>query len=303
MSGKEPDKTDGKIPTELSKDDLLKYVELDLWSKFQERLWKIVGIVITIVTILGLLGVPYYIRTQVTSHLVDREKEFTQRIREVTEYSKFLSLLRGRYDGERYRLDGDILRVIDILERTDEGKPDKEDQGSFLDPGSELFSLISRTDFADVIENPIARHPLEMVPPKFQHKSIMPPTFLTVTGSGLALTTGGKEAHPIKDGTYEGVLKDIKFRILILEALRRSMDKLQADMLALGNTSPTVDKTITVESLQTKDFQDTFKAQIALIANQFLNKEEKVTFQKCQSLYELGYIVNYVPQTDPLEHK
>jgi len=35
MSGKKPDKTDGKIPTELSKDDLLKYVELDLGASFR----------------------------------------------------------------------------------------------------------------------------------------------------------------------------------------------------------------------------------------------------------------------------
>ena len=287
-----------KIPTELSKDDLLKYVELDLWSKFQERLWKIVGIVITIVSVLGLLGVPYYIRTQVTSHLVDREKEFTLRLKEITEYSKLLALLRARYDSERYRLDGDVLRVIDILEKSDQGRPDKEDHGSFLDPVSELFSLIARSDFADVIENPIARHPLEMVPASFQGKSIMPPTFLTVTGSGLALTTGGKEAHPIKDGTYEGTLKDLKFRILILEALRRSMDKLQADMLVLGNTSPRNDKTITVENLQTTDFQEIFRDQVSSIANQFLNKEEKATFQKYQTLYELGYKVNYVQAAD-----
>src|ERR1043165_413758 len=129
------------IPTELSKDDLLKYVELDLWSRFQDRLWKIVGIVMTIVTVLGLLGVPYYIRTEVTSHLVNREKEFTLRIKEITEYSKLLALLRGRYDGEKYRLDGDILRVIDLIQRTDEGKSD-ERQVSFLVPASELFSLV-----------------------------------------------------------------------------------------------------------------------------------------------------------------
>jgi hypothetical protein len=300
MNDKEPKLTNGKIPTELSKDDLLKYVELDLWSKFQERLWKIVGIVITIVTILGLLGVPYYIKTQVTSHLVDREKEFTQRTKDISEYSKLLTLLRGRYDGERYRLDGDVLRVIDILERTEQGKSDKDDQGEFNDPVSELFSLISRSDFADVVENPVARHPLEIVPDKLRGKSIMPPTIFTVAGSGLALAAGGKEPHPIKDGTYEGVLKDLKFRILILEALRRCIDKLQADMLALGNTTPQNDKVITVDSLQGTDFQEIFSAQISSIANQFLNQEEKETFQKNQTLYELGYKVNYVSQG---EHK
>jgi hypothetical protein len=43
---------------EISRDDLLKYIELDLWSRFQGRLWAMAAIFVTAVSIAGVLGVP-----------------------------------------------------------------------------------------------------------------------------------------------------------------------------------------------------------------------------------------------------
>jgi len=285
----------GQLSTELSKDDLLKYVELDLWNRFQERLWKLVGLVLTIVTVLGLLGVPYYIRNEVTAHLQEREKEFADNMNEVLAYSKLLAVLKARYDSERYRLDGDVLRIVTALEQN--AQADSSAKIGFLDPGSELISLISRQDFAEVTSgSPVAGHAFD-IPEELKDKKLSPPTIFTVGDKGLTLATGGKEPHPVRNGTYRGSVKDFKYRITVLEALRRSIDKMQAVMLSLSTTFGASRKTevVSVDTLQSQDFNQSFSSELALVANSFLTKEEQAEFARCQNLYTLGYKINYVP--------
>jgi hypothetical protein len=301
MNRNKTDTVTDTIKSELSKDDLLRYVELDLWAKFQERLWKLVGVVLTVVTVLGLLGVPYYIKNEVTSHLLEREKEFTQRTNEVLEYSKVLAILRARYDGERYCFDGDVLRLVNALDKIedkDQAKknPDVDNGPSFLDPRSELVSLISRPDFSEVVDGSAsARNPL-VIPENMKLKQVLPPTVFTLSKSGMTLQTGDKDPHPIRNGSYEGTIKDLKYRIAVLEAWRRSIEEMQNQMLSVGNNfnEAKTQEPVTAESLQYKDFQRLFATALSSVVNGFLTKEERAEFEQWQSLYTLGYKVNYV---------
>ncbi|MBC8031845.1 MAG: hypothetical protein H7Z16_17310 [Pyrinomonadaceae bacterium] len=284
------------IKTELSKEDLLKYVELDLWSKFQERLWKLVGLFLTIVTVIGLLGIPYYIRNEVTGHLQQREKEFTDKTDQILAYSKLLAILRARYDSERYRFDGEVLRIAAALEEQ-QGNQISDNAPSLLSPGNELVSLISRADFAEVVgSSPIASRPLE-VPENLKNVKLLPATIVTLERKGSALASGDKELHPIRNGTFHGLIKDLRYRIVVLEALRRSILSLEEGMVSLGGGTDLAKRleVLRVNTLESRDFQGAFANELSSIAGNFLTKSEQAQFAQYQDLYTLGYKPNYAP--------
>jgi hypothetical protein len=199
--------------------------------------------------------------------------------------------------GERSRFDSDVLQLVNALDEAKKGNQKNEEDDVFT-PANELRSLIARSDFGEVLSNPIARRPLE-VPNDLKGRNIVPKTYITVVGSGLKLTTGGKEPHPIKNGTYDGEIEDLKFRVVVLEALRAATDKLQEDMISLEIDSTKTRRRVTVEGLVDGDFHKNFLQQMALIANAFLDETEKGKFAQCQKLYTLGYGVFYEPGAQP----
>jgi len=291
-----------QIKPELSKDDLLKYIELDLWNRFQERLWKVVGIFLTLVTVIGLLGVPYYIKSEVTAHLQRREKEFTDKTDEVLAYSKLLAVLRARYDSERYRFDGDVLRVVSALSEARKSEPDAAKQSPrFNDPENELVALISRQDFARVTDGTaLMSRDAFLVPPDMKDKKLEPPTVITVESTGIRGGGGYREPHPVRDGTYNGIIKDLRYRVVVLEGLRRSIDSIQEKMLGLGGTSVLGHRVqvVRVDSIEATEFHDLFSAELASIAKAFLTADEQKEFAQLQGLYVPDYKSNYVePKT------
>lgn len=285
-----------QIKTELSKDDLLKYVELDLWSKFKERLWKLVGIVLTLLTVLGLLGIPYYIRSEVNSHLQQREREFREKTDEILGYSKLLAVLRSRYDSERYRFDSDVLRLVSALTEATKSEANPGAKPRFRDPGEELVSLISRPDFAQVVDGSfMARHAFD-VPQDMKDKKLLPETTITVENKGPSGAGGYQQIHPVRNGTYEGSIKDLRYRIVILESLRRSIERMQEKMLAVGGNSALEKRVelVRVNALESSEFHDSFSSELASLANTFLTGSEQEDFARLQELYVLGYKPNYI---------
>ena len=288
------------ISTELTRDALLNYVELDLWSRFQKRLWAVVGVFLTVITVFGYLGVPYYINNEVTKHLIDRENEFAERTKEITEYSKLLAVLRAQYDSERYRFDGDVLRLVEGL-RASSVKVSSNAVGVSYDqqPLAGLLALISTDDFTDVIAgSSLDAFKLQDEP---KEAKILPPTVRGVSGRGAVLITNDTEAHPIRNGTYEGCLTDLKFRIVALEAMRRTIQKIEGGMLAIGTNinRSTTSGTITMDTLKSKDFTESFAAEFSSIAKGFLSNTEQSRLAQWQRLYTLGYQINYKPTASP----
>ena len=276
------------VRTELSKDDLLKYVELDLWGRFQDRLWKVVGIVLTIFTIVGLLGIPYYIRNEVNSTLQKQAADFKQRTDAILAYSKLLASLTAHYDSERYRFDADVYRLIDAVKkwRSESGQP--QTQNRFDDPEEFLAQLASRTDFSKVVEGSLLMtRGLTTVPEDLKGKRLQPRTSYMVENKGISGAGGYSETHPVRNGTYEGSLRDLRFRIVKLEALRRAIIASQTRLLTLGGVTELEKQveTVRVKSLESTEFNDALAREIAVLANSFLGDEDRKEFTRVQSLY------------------
>src|SRR5260370_9772903 len=101
---------------------LAAYIETDLWSRFQTRLWKVVAIVLTGVAIAGLLGIPYYIRSEIQARLQTQSKLYSDRLDEVAAYATAWSLLQSENDSEISRLKFDANSLIPILSNKEDSK-------------------------------------------------------------------------------------------------------------------------------------------------------------------------------------
>jgi hypothetical protein len=293
-AGKAPAVPTETVRTELSKDDLLKYVELDLWNRFQERLWKIVGVVLTVVTVAGLLGVPYYIRVQVNNTLQQQAKDFENRTGEMLAYSKLIAVLNAQYNSERYRFDGDVYRIVAALR---EGVTDPSvGLGVGLSSADQLISLVSGEDFQKVTENSYMTTPAFWVPTELRNKKLVPPTTITMENRGPTGSGGGfRQAHPVRDGSYDGCIRDLRYRIVILESLRKAMIVLQEKLLTLGGSSELAKRVelVRIKSIEASDFNESFGKEVDLIANRFLNEKERQEFAQLQEMYTLGFTTNY----------
>ncbi len=114
MAKQEADSPPEKIP--ISRDDLLKYVELDLWSRFRERLWGVLATFLTLITVAGYLGVPYYIRSEMDRRLTEQQATFARRMAEAVTYSELLSMTAVRYHEARFELQKDMALLVGGLQ-------------------------------------------------------------------------------------------------------------------------------------------------------------------------------------------
>jgi len=280
--------TNGTVAVELSKDDLLKYVELDLWGRFQERLWKVVGIILTGITVIGFLGVPYYIRNEVRATLQTQATEFKNNTNEIRAYAKLLAIATAQYESERIRFDAQVYRLIDAVKHTRAELRQKKPEFIINDPEEILARLVSRPDFSKVVTGSLmSKTELFSVPGEFKDKKLLPPTAFVVENKGLSGSGGYSEMHPVRDGSYAGALQDLRFRIVALEARRKTLDALQEKLVTLGGVTDIEKQVESVreKSIETTYYSDVFTKEMMQVANSFLSSADKKAFERAQSLY------------------
>lgn len=268
----------------LSRDELLKYVEVDLWSKFQGRLWTVVGGVLTLVAVVGLLGVPYYIKSQVELQLAQRTREFQLRSEEVMSHAKLLAMESARYQAERLRLDADIYRLLNALR---DQASDKKNHLASFSPDEALVQLVSSMDFSKTVEGSLSTMQLWSIPKDMRGKRLLEPTMYTVENPGLHGAGMYSEIHPVRDGTYGGCINDIKYRIVVIEALRRSIAASEKKLLELGGVDENEKRyqVVRFSSLESSEYNESLDKEIASIAAKFLSPEEKKQFEDARKLY------------------
>jgi len=285
------------VPRELSKDDLLKYVELDLWTKFQDRLWKVVGFVLTGITVIGLLGVPYYIKSEVNSALQKQALDFKNRTDEIIAYSKLIAIQTTSYTTLRHRFDSDVYRLVEAIENSRTGATEEERKAwRFQDPVETLPRLVSRQDFSQVVAGSITNNELLSVPPDLKDKSLLPRTSYLVENKGLQGSGAYVEPHPVRDGKYSGSIRDIRFQIVVLEGLGRTISSMQEKLLALGGTSDLEGRieAVRAKTIEADIFEKNLAKEVAGQANAFLSESDQTEFARVQQFYLAPSIPKYV---------
>ena len=278
----------------VGRSELINYIELDLWSKFQARLWKTVAGVLTLAAIGGVFGVPYYIRNEINARLQRQTEDFDHRTREVFAYSKLLALLSAKYATHLALLQADVLRLATALETAERDDP-KSDAIWTRGRSQELLSLAARSDFGSLIDGGVVSRQALMLRKDEGSRKLFPPVVLAYENRGLTGGGGYTEPHPVLDGTLEGAVRDLQFRIVVLESLRRSMDSVQRGLLALGGSTKLDGEfeAVRSEALEKDVFAAAFSSSINEISMKLLAEEDRARFRDASALYLLGYSVTF----------
>jgi hypothetical protein len=285
-------KTPSSFPADLliKSDELLKYIEVDLWGRFQARLWKVVAAFLTLVTIAGLLGIPYYIKSEISNRLAAQAKTYSDRLEDIAAFSKLLALLTAEQQAHSFSLKADIELVIAELARDNASAQGTNATGahsSMNNPTQLLNELISRPDITTAIDARFMT-PFNFISPEDLKKKIDLPRMFVVENRGFTGAGAFSEPHPVLDGTLGGFLDDIKYRIVVLSAFNSAIERVNNELLRLGGATD-LDKRVAnakvvglEAQLSTPAFQDGIKQ---IMGKTFLTDDEKKKFRTVYALY------------------
>src|SRR6185503_11403263 len=201
----------------LTKDEFLKFVELDLWEKIKSRLWRVVGVFLTAVSIAGFLGVRYYVDDLVA----ESQKDFALRRAEILQRGRLHSSLSTTYQSQKMQLLRDIhflsasIEELKIINRKSADALIKLDNLE-----TNLHTLASTEDFSSVGSSSLndLRATEELAKIK-----VAPPRIMRNEVSSTRATITNYEQHPICDGTLKGALDNIRYSIVSLAAFDLAM--------------------------------------------------------------------------------
>lgn len=280
-----------EVSRELDRDDLLRFIELDLWSRFQSRMWGVVSTVLVLVSIGGLFGVPYYINNEISARLEKNTQEFERRNREILQTIKLLGIVSNRYNQELAVTRQKVFVLLDGIAAYNASQPKEEEKISDWIV-QEIEPLAWRPDLAN-LENQFI-DPFMNLPDPMGNIKVVPGERIVLE---LAVPTGAvrsQHGHPIQNGSLEGALRDIQFRIIAIQAYQKTMNLLNQHLLELGGSTilGRREEVVGVASLLDSKFTPDYKKQIDVLATNSLDKDEQKKFSEVRHLYEISLEVH-----------
>lgn len=252
----------------ISKDEFMEFIEIKLWSKFLKRLWGIVGIFLTIITIAGIFGIPYYINNELKSRLTKLEADFDINRKEIINKTKLLTIAQIKQEEKKQELlyrtliikEG-LEIVIDTLSSSTSQLNEVRRSLNTIFYEQKLYeSQLWRFDIRDSTLREI-----ELLPSQLRHQEII--------GSGGYMTYSAL-SHPINDGTIGGLLDDLIIRLAHLNAMNGIIEELAEDLVVYDNETES-------EKLQNKILLDlSFKKKSFVLYDTLLYKNLEKHFDE-----------------------
>lgn len=254
----------------IEKQRFLELVEVDLWSKFQKRLWAVITGFLVVVSVAGFLGIPYYIESQTNAIFAEQSKKYEEEVRRTTAYLKSYLLLTSKYEVFHQRLRQDIYTVLQDLDQLYENNADISRFGR---PDDILLKILHEDDPRDLINqrgvlldrwyNPEDYEDLELSINETIH---LENTIFGATGSTSA-------RHPYRNGTLTGFIEDTRMKIFILAAFKEALESQRQEIFQIGGTSDLEKRTrgLEVEAIANAEFLPRFDSYVS-------NNSEKIAF-------------------------
>jgi hypothetical protein len=261
----------------ISKEEFQKYIEIDLWTKFRARLWGMVAIVLTLITIAGYFGVAYFINTSIANRLTEMEKDFALKRTEILQRGRVLNTLVATDQAQRAQLLRDIYFLSGRMQDTQLNQQTSPGLDEITVLKTDLEALASIEDFSNIQTGSLLRK--LKASPELAKRSIMPPKMIRSEDPNNV----SHQIHPICNGTLQGVIDDIRYRVVSLAAFERSIKEFGMQFNYDYTTGPVREKS--VRELYEESFYKPYREHLDQLANQFLGSEEVPRFKQYKPLY------------------
>ncbi len=208
----------------------IELVEVDLWSRFQKRLWAVITGFLVLVSVAGFLGIPYYIESQTNAIFSSQSKKYEEEIRRITSSVKSFLLLSSKFEVFHQRLRQDIYVVLHDLAEYYEDNPKVS---GFFKPDALLLKVLHEDDPRDLIDqrtifiHRYKKEEFEKLKVSINETIHLENTIFGATGSTFA-------RHPYRNGTLEGFIDDVKLKILILAAFKDALEAQRIEIFQIG---------------------------------------------------------------------
>jgi hypothetical protein len=269
---------------ELSRDELLRYIELELWSRFSARLWGLLAGSLLVGSLATLFGVTYYIRSEIEQRLHEQQTTFALRAEETIKHGELLSLAAVRYYAARFEIQSHTSLLLAALHARD----DSSAKGSSSAP---LDGLIRDLERARSLNNylPVLRTLEAAVPRASAARLFVPGDSVTESTKTLQGAVTITSPHPVQDGTLLGAVRDLRFRLVELEAYRLALEDLESDISALGASSPLERRQsrVSLATLHDEAFGSRYSFYRNRLAREYLSGVPLNTWTTYSPLYSL----------------
>jgi hypothetical protein len=280
---------------DMTRPELLDYVELKLWSGLVRRLLKWAGAVLVIYALAGTFGFMYYIHSQVDARIKNAEAVYAKKSATLLTYAKLQILLTEAYSTKKLELAREVVLALQGIDQTMAVVKDQRVRAQLDGAQYYLTQDVSWDEYASDEVSPKNLQAISL--PRtdlYPIIRILPPREIKAED-----TIGGKEIsgvampHAVNDGTLRGVMLDVKFRIVELRAYRRAMQDVDRRIVEYGATTPSQElmNESEVATAASQEFDPAYKRYVAEASNRLLLGGEREIFAKYEYLYSIEKIV------------
>jgi hypothetical protein len=241
------------------------FIEVDLWSRFQKRLWTLVAAITTVVGLAGIFGLPVIIENKVNSLFTQRSKQFDENIDHYFALYRTYFLLEVMANEYRSRFQADIAAVTSFLTThtppttSDDDKEAASRKFAYGRIAEGLTSLVSQRDASKSLGSDMTMNDLRATTYLSSDIDIPISEKVRLEMSSLSGSAASSFVHPFRNGKLTAFITDIQLRLAILAAFEKSINALREEILTLGSSTSIGKsaKKLEVESyLQTKAYPD-----------------------------------------------
>ena len=273
----------------MSKPELLRYVELELWSRFSAKLWRGFGLVVAVAAVAGLLGVPYYIRSELSSHLMEVQNTFAKRTEILLQYGKLLSLLSTTYSVKKLELTQQVVLTNQAIDSLLARQIDEELRGQLKGARDYLTQAAWWEEYAHPEVSP--RDLIAISLPRtdmYREVKILPHKRITAEERiGGMMVAGTSFPHAVNDGTLRGVMMDTKFRVAHLLAYRLALKDLRGKIVEYDDDASKPEQELNIAIIYNEEFQPAYEGHLDKVASELLVRGEREKFEQYGYLYKI----------------
>jgi hypothetical protein len=293
MKNKEIKPEDKKVKSadiefKLSKDAFQNYIEITLWNKFQDKLWKIVGIALTVGAIAGIFGIRYYIDNELNKRLSKIEIDFRSKSDQLMKNVKLLNFLAIVQEKKQDEISNQTFRLIEKIEGITNPNIKYWEKEELI---NSIKSIAYEGKVYKAQRKKIIHPTNELLSEKIYPPDVIQGEHSNVGGSYLTSTS-----HPIKDGTVNGELEDLKIKLSHLEVFNSIVSNLKEELIVFGSKDELerIQNKVLFNSIIKKKLNDQYDTILnQSLINYFpINRIDEI--EKYQHLYKLNLDFNNI---------
>ena len=212
---------------------IIDWIEIDLWRRFEKRLWAVVSIVLTMITVAGIFGVPYYINSEMSKLFATQADKFSLESQKLISMIKAYARISGDYMSYMQEFREDVAAALHDVSNFQLSS--KQHALSFGGPGDLFRKLLLIQKYDNILHEQFLLSELNSVSLKdYSQLKLSHQETINLENRVIDAVGGTSAPHPYRNGDLRSFYTDLKLRIVILASYERALADMEKQISRLG---------------------------------------------------------------------